>query len=170
SVNSGADDPPGVQNFTALPPRIPPARSSSSRGVVPSGASYGPGRVTWPESENRPNPAERSVPIDVNQSAPRATIDGTLAIDSTLLTTVGRAYRPATAGHGGLSRGCPRRPSSEAGSAGYSPQMYAPAPAWTVTSRSKPDPSTSVPRYPASYASSTARSRRRYTCSTSPRT
>src|SRR5690606_39383356 len=122
SVNSGVDDPPGVQNFSALPPRIPPARSSSSRSVVPSGASYWPGRVTWPESENRPNPAERSVPIDVNHSAPRAPIDGTLATDPTLLTTVGRAYRPATAGNGGLSRGCPRRPSSESSRAVSSPQ------------------------------------------------
>ena len=31
-----------------------------------------------------------------------------MAIDSTLLTTVGQAYSPATAGNGGLSRGWPR--------------------------------------------------------------
>ena len=33
---------------------------------------------------------------------------GTLAIDSTLLITVGPPYKPAAAGNGGLSRGCPR--------------------------------------------------------------
>ena len=32
-------------------------------------------------------------------------IAGTDAIDSTLLTTVGRAYRPAIAGNGGRRRG-----------------------------------------------------------------
>ena len=42
---------------------------------------------------------------------------------STLFTTVGLAYRPATAGNGGLSRGWPRRPSSESSSAVSSPQM-----------------------------------------------
>ncbi len=36
---------------------------------------------------------------------------------------VGEAERPATAGNGGRSRGCPRRPSSESRSAVSSPQM-----------------------------------------------
>ena len=36
-------------------------------------------------------------------------IGGTLAMDSTLLTTVGEANKPATAGNGGRKRGCPRR-------------------------------------------------------------
>ena len=48
---------------------------------------------------------------------------GTDAMVSTLLTTVGLAYSPATAGNGGLSRGWPRRPSSESSSAVSSPQM-----------------------------------------------
>ncbi len=47
-MNSGVDEPPGVQNFSRCPARMPPASSSSSRSVVPSGASYWPGRVTWP--------------------------------------------------------------------------------------------------------------------------
>ncbi|MNW57992.1 hypothetical protein D3C74_358320 [compost metagenome] len=123
--------------------------SSSSRSVMPSGASYCPGRTTCPDSEKSPWPDDRSVPMDLNQSEPSLTIAGTLAIDSTLLTTVGRAYRPATAGNGGLRRGWPRSPSSESSSAVSSPQMYAPAPAWTVTSRSKPEPWMSLPRYPA---------------------
>ncbi len=63
------------------------------------------------------------MPIERNQSAPYCTIEGTDAIDSTLLTTVGREYRPSTAGNGGLSRGWPRRPSSESSSAVSSPQM-----------------------------------------------
>ena len=36
AVNSGVDDPPGVQNFSGIPSFIPPASSSSSRSVVPS--------------------------------------------------------------------------------------------------------------------------------------
>ena len=63
------------------------------------------------------------MPIDRNQSMPSSMIGGTLAMDSTLLTTVGQAYRPATAGNGGRSRGWPRLPSSESSSAVSSPQM-----------------------------------------------
>ena len=51
AVNSGVDEPPGVQNFSGTPSFMPPARSRSSRRVVPSGASYWPGRVTCPDSE-----------------------------------------------------------------------------------------------------------------------
>ena len=102
------DEPPAVQNFSRWPARIPPPSSSRSRSVMPSGASYWPGVVTCPDSEKIPYPLDRSVPRPENQSAPLATIDGTLAIDSTLLITVGLAYRPATAGNGGLSRGSPR--------------------------------------------------------------
>ena len=39
-VNSGVDEPPGVQNLISLPRLIPPAMSMSSRRVVPIGASY----------------------------------------------------------------------------------------------------------------------------------
>ena len=48
------------------------------------------------------------MPSPANQSAPLAMIDGTLAIDSTLLMTVGLAYRPSTAGNGGRFLGRPR--------------------------------------------------------------
>ncbi len=64
-----------------------------------------------------------SVPRPENQSAPLAMIDGTLEIDSTLLITVGLAYKPSTAGNGGRFRGRPRYPSSEVSSAVSSPQM-----------------------------------------------
>ncbi len=40
---SGSTSRPGVQNFSSCPSRTPPARSSSSRSVMPSGASYWPG-------------------------------------------------------------------------------------------------------------------------------
>ncbi len=90
---------------------------------MPSGASYWPGRVTCPDSEYSVKPGDFSVPIEVNQSTPPSTTGGTDAMDSTLLTTVGHAYSPATAGNGGRSRGCPRRPSRESSSAVSSPQM-----------------------------------------------
>ena len=110
------------------------------------------------------------MPRSPNQSAPFSTIDGTTAIDSTLFTFVGRAYTPATAGNGGLFRGNPRLPSSESSSAVSSPQMYAPAPAWMMTSTSNPEPRMFWPRYPAARASCTALRSRRITCRTSPRT
>ena len=55
-VKIGVDEPPGVQNFSSWPSRMPPAMSSSSRSVMPSGASYWPGRVTCPDRENSPCP------------------------------------------------------------------------------------------------------------------
>ena len=57
---------------------------------MPSGASYWPGRVTCPDSEYRVKPGDFSLPIDRNQSTPLRMIDGTLAIVSTLLITVGQ--------------------------------------------------------------------------------
>jgi len=50
-VKYGVEEPPGVQNFSWCPGRTPPAISSSSRIVVPMGASYWPGRTTRPDSE-----------------------------------------------------------------------------------------------------------------------
>ncbi len=58
---------------------------------MPSGASYWPGRFTCPDSEYSVKPGDFSVPIDLNQSTPLSRIGGTLAMDSTLLTTVGQA-------------------------------------------------------------------------------
>ena len=54
AVSSGVLEPPGVQNFSSWPSRIPPASSISWRRVMPSGASNWPGFVTWPESEKIP--------------------------------------------------------------------------------------------------------------------
>ena len=53
---------------------------------------------------------------------------------SRLFTVVGQPNAPACAGKGGLSRGSPRRPSSELRRLVSSPQMYAPAPVCTTTS------------------------------------
>lgn len=145
-MNIGVEEPPGVQNFSRWPGRMPPLMSSSWRSVMPSGASYWPGLATCPLSEYSVKPGDFSLPIDLNQSLPLLRIAGTDAMDSTLFTTVGQAYRPATAGKGGRSRGWPRRPSSESSSAVSSPQMYAPAPACTVSSRSSPEPRMLVPR------------------------
>ena len=123
-MNSGVELPPGVQNFSALSgSRMPPAMSSSSRIVMPSGASNWPGFFTCPERLKMPKPVDFSVPMPVNQSTPSRMMPGTDAIDSTLLTEVGRAYRPATPGNGGLLRGWPRRPSRLSRSAVSSPQM-----------------------------------------------
>src|SRR5256885_16262246 len=94
SVRIGVDEPPGVQNFSWCPARIPPARSSSSRSVMPSGASYWPGGVTCLDSEKMAEPFDFSVPRPANQSAPLPTMDGTLAMDSTDLITVQQGYRP----------------------------------------------------------------------------
>jgi hypothetical protein len=63
---------------------------------------------TRPEIEYSFGPGDFSVPIDFHQSAPPSTMYGTLAIVSTLFTTVGDEYSPCVAGNGGLSRGCPR--------------------------------------------------------------
>src|SRR5262249_59215341 len=88
SVSIPADEPPAVQNLSRRPPRIPPENPSSSRSVMPSGASYVPGMLTWPERFKIPKPLDLSVPRPANQSAPFSTIDGTVAIDSTLFTFV----------------------------------------------------------------------------------
>src|SRR3954469_917455 len=88
-VSSGQDAPPGVQNLSSLPRLIPPASSSSSRSVVPMGASYCPGFFTRPDSEKIDVPGEPSGPSALYQSAPPNTMYGTLASVPTLLTTVG---------------------------------------------------------------------------------
>ena len=117
------DEPPGVKNFNSWPARMPPERSMSSRRVTPIGASYWPGWATWPETEYMVNPLDFSLPIDLYHAAPLARIEGTDEMVSTLLMTVGEAYRPATAGNGGRSRGWLRRPSKESSRAVSSPQM-----------------------------------------------
>ena len=62
-------------------------------------------------------------PILAYSSPPSFTMGTTAAMVSTLFTTVGRSYRPFTAGKGGLMRGLPRLPSRLSSRAVSSPQM-----------------------------------------------
>ncbi len=76
---------------------------------------------------------------------------------STLLTKVGLLYNPLTAGkNGGFNLGSPLLPSREFNKAVSSPHIYAPAPKCTTISRSIADPKIFFPKYPFSYACSTA--------------
>src|SRR5207237_2106185 len=99
------------------------------------------------------------VPIELYQPLPRSMIDGTLASVSTLLITVGRRYRPSTAGNGGRERGMGRRPSRDSSSAVSSPQIYAPAPRKTRIRTLTDVPRQPFPRTPAASDSATAASR-----------
>src|SRR6185437_6577038 len=54
--------PPSRIDLSSCPARTPPAMSSSSRRVVPNGASYNPGRSTQPDRQKRRVPVEPSVP------------------------------------------------------------------------------------------------------------
>jgi hypothetical protein len=51
AVSIGVEEPPGVQNFNWWPSSMPPARSISSRSVVPREHSYWPGLLTRPDTE-----------------------------------------------------------------------------------------------------------------------
>ena len=56
-------------------------------------------------------PFERFTPIAAYHSAPLRRMCGTVDTVSMLLTIVGAAYTPCTAGNGGLMRGIARSPS-----------------------------------------------------------
>src|SRR4029077_18637859 len=103
---------------------------------------------TWPLTQYSFGPPFFSGPTPENHSAPCNRISGTFESVSTLLTAVGQLYRPTTAGNGGLLRGCARLPSSDSSSAVSSPASYAPAPRWTYTSQSKPEPRMFLPSSP----------------------
>src|SRR5512132_4319252 len=81
AVSIGVEDPPGVQALRALPSRIPPAGTARGNSKLP-------GLTTSPETLNSLGPGDLSLPIDRNQSTPLRTIQGTVAIVSTLLTVV----------------------------------------------------------------------------------
>ena len=150
--------PPSRIAFRCFPPRTPPARSSSSRRVIPCSTSYTPGASTQPERQNRRGPVESGVPILAYSEPPSVSTSSTFTSVSTLLIPVGLPKTPRSTGNGGLLRGSPRLPSIELNSEVSSPQMYAPAPRRSSTSNANPSPITSVPRNPRAYAWSIARS------------
>ena len=64
-----------------------------------------------PDTEKRRVPFERLTPKLAYHSAPLRMMCGTVDNVSMLLTIVGAAYMPCTAGNGGLMRGIARSPS-----------------------------------------------------------
>lgn len=111
------------------------------------------GLFTWPDIQNNFVPLLFGLPNDANQFAPLLMIVGQTDTVSTLVTVVGHPYNPLLAGNGGLSLGLPCFPSRDYRSPVSSPQIYAPAPEWTYTSKSIPEPQAFLPRNPFSYAS-----------------
>merc|ERR1712013_955679 len=114
------------------------------------------GLLTWPLIAKSLRPALFFRPNELNQLAPLRMIVGTTATVSTFVTVVGQPYNPAFAGNGGFILGRPGLPSRLSRSPVSSPQMYAPAPPWTTTSKSYPLLHAFLPSNPLAYASSTA--------------
>src|SRR3954468_16409202 len=67
----------------------PPAAAMTSAKAVPMSTSTTQGTATSPTTVQMSMPGDSAVPIERNQSAPRARMNGTLASVSTLLTAVG---------------------------------------------------------------------------------
>src|SRR6476646_11246577 len=131
AVNTGHDDPPGMNAFSFLPLRIPPPTSSIICFTgKPSFNSYTPGLLTWPVRQVILVPPDLGTPSAAKAAPPSRIIAGTAQKVSTLFNTVGHWNAPTTAGQGGRMRGMPRLPSSDSRSADSSPHSYAPAPVW----------------------------------------
>jgi hypothetical protein len=77
---------------------------------------------------------------------------GQTATVYTLVTVVGQENTPTLAGNGGLSLGLPGLPSILSINPVSSPQIYAPAPICTYTSKSYPEPQAFFPINPLAYA------------------
>ncbi len=163
AVITGKDEPPTITALSCRPFAIPPPRSSIRwRTVMPCGASYAPGRTTLPDRQKTRVPVESGgAPICAYSSGPSSNTFAMFVIVSTLLISVGERYKPSIAGNGGFERGWPRLPSSDSSSAVSSPQMYAPAPRWIVSSAS--------PSRPAARASPSAALSTSYSVEYSPR-
>ena len=85
-------DTPGMTALTRWPRRgPPPIRSITSRSGVPIRTSPTPARRVLPVTVQTIVPGDSAVPSVRNQSAPRLTMRGTLAIVSTLSTRAGGA-------------------------------------------------------------------------------
>ncbi len=76
--------------FTVRPGASPlPTASMTSHNAVPISTSPTSGAITSPTTVVTTVPGDSGVPIDLNQSAPRARMWGTFDRVSTLLTNVG---------------------------------------------------------------------------------
>ncbi len=147
------EGPPVWAALKALPPGMPPPMSkTSSPRVMPMGTSTRPVLVTLPERAKTLVPLLFSVPMAANHSQPLRMMWRMVARVSTLLITEGLPHSPLTAGKGGLGRGWPRRPSTEAMSAVSSPQTKAPAPMRSSTSKLKEVSKMFLPSSPISRA------------------
>ena len=83
------DGPDAANALSRCLARRPPARSISSRSVIPLGTSKTPGRFTSPLREKNRAPLAPLTPRSRYQAPPWSRIDGTQAKVSTLLTSVG---------------------------------------------------------------------------------
>ena len=112
------------------------------------GTSTRPVFSTRPASANTFVPLLFSVPMFAYHSPPLRIIGAMLANVSTLLIRVGWPNSPSRAGYGGLGRGVPRFPSTDAIRAVSSPQTKAPAPRRTSILKLKRVPQISDPSRP----------------------
>ena len=77
---------------------MPPQYSStSSRRLMPAGASFTPGRFTRPLTLNERSPLRPRRPKLLNQPAPRCTMSRTQYSVSKLCSSVGRPNTPTSA-------------------------------------------------------------------------
>src|SRR5579863_147967 len=97
AVNTGHDDPPGMNAFIFFPLRIPPPTSSIICFTGnPRRSSYTPGLLTWPVRQVSLVPPPFGTPRSANALPPLRMIGGTAQYVSTLFNTVGHWNAPDT--------------------------------------------------------------------------